>query len=242
MIKVAICDDNIMFTSEIEKLIVGLGEKYNLIVDTDVFFDGEDLLKSINQGELYDLLYLDIEMKRCSGIEVAEHIRAMESDIVLIYVSNYESYLKELFEFEPFRFIKKPIQREQFEKYFLQAIQRIQNMQMFFEYKENKKICKVLMKDILYFESKGRIIKVITKKDVRSFYGKLNDVEELLRKSKYSFMRIHQSYLVNYFAIEQMSYDKIKLFNGERLSISKEKQKNVKKEYMNILGGSSVIV
>ena len=40
----------------------------------------------------------------------------IDLNAVLIYISNHESYLKELFEVDTFRFLSKPINTEKFEK------------------------------------------------------------------------------------------------------------------------------
>ena len=48
-------------------------------------------------------------MVRINGIEVARKIRENDADAILIYISSYDNYFIELFEVEPFRFIKKPV-------------------------------------------------------------------------------------------------------------------------------------
>src|SRR5699024_12828824 len=49
--------------------------------------------------------------------------------LLIVYVSSYEQYLMQLFEVEPFRFLKKPLQREQLEDVFLKAQKRIEEKQ-----------------------------------------------------------------------------------------------------------------
>ena len=53
-----------------------------------------------------------------NGIEAAKSIRRLDRDVLLIYVSSYETYFMQLFEVEPFRFIKKPIKETEFEEAF----------------------------------------------------------------------------------------------------------------------------
>lgn len=64
------------------------------------------------KGDRFDIIYLDIEMSGKNGIEAAKSIRRLDRDVLLIYVSSYETYFMQLFEVEPFRFIKNQLKRQ----------------------------------------------------------------------------------------------------------------------------------
>ena len=76
-------------------------------MEVDVFFGGAGLWEQIQQTAAYDLIYLDIEMKDMDGITVARKIREKDPYTILIFVSAYDSYFRQLFEVEPFRFEKR---------------------------------------------------------------------------------------------------------------------------------------
>ena len=146
------------------------------------------LLESIQQNEAYDIIFLDIEMEQLDGISTARKIREVDLSVLLIYVSGYDEYLKELFEVEPFRFISKPIDRNRLKTYFSNAIQRTLKKELFFQYSFNKEIQKIPLDDIVYFESKNRSIYIYLKDGTsRYFYGKLNDIEKNLTSVGKSF-------------------------------------------------------
>jgi DNA-binding LytR/AlgR family response regulator len=238
MIRIAICDDEIMMTSKIEAMLIQLSESNGIELDIDVFFDGETLEKSIRQEQRFDLIYLDIEMKAVDGIEAAKNIRKMDRNVIIIYISNYESYLKELFEVEAFRFISKPINKAMFENYFLKAYERLCSYASYYEFQYKRELYKILLGDIIYFESKGRTINIVLADGkVEKFNGKLNDVEQELKSCKIGFLRIHQSYLISYYFIKSMTKTHVKLFNGSVLQISEERQKDIRKKYCKLLGG-----
>ena len=109
MLRVAICDDDLKFTGEIETLVFQESRKLGIRVETEVFSDGKTLLNSIQNGEHYQLIFIDIEMEQVDGITAARCIREIDRTVLLIYVSGYDNYLKELFEVEPFRFLSKPL-------------------------------------------------------------------------------------------------------------------------------------
>ncbi len=117
------------------------------------------------------------------------------------------------------------------------AYERILKNDVHFEYKFNKISHKMLLKDILYFESSGRIILIQGKHENGKFYGKLNLVERKVENENIPFLRIHQSYLVNYRYIKEISFYKVILFNGVELQISEDRQKIVREKYNNLMGG-----
>lgn len=237
MINVAICDDDLIFATKIESMLIEICKKKMIAISIEVYSDGSELWNDIKSGKRYELFYLDIEMVRLNGIDVARKIRENDLNAVIIYISNYETYFIELFEVEPFRFMKKPINVELFESYFQKAYERICQRDAYFEYKFNKIIHKVPVKDIIYFESFGRVIKLIALGGEGKFYGKLNLLEKNLENRKMSFLRIHQSYLVNYKFIKEITFSKVVLFDGSQLQISEDRQKALRTKYSAVMRG-----
>lgn len=236
MLNIAICDDEIMFATQIESLLLEISKKLLIKVSIEVYSDGAELWNDFLNGKKFDLLYLDIEMDSLDGIEVAKKIRENNINTVIIYISNHESYCIDLFEVEPFRFIKKPVEENKFCDYFKKAYERIIADDAFFEYNFNRVTKKISTKNIMYFESSRRVISIYSKEGNDKFYGKLNNIEKQLDEGKIHFLRIHQSYLVNYRYIKNISFSKVVLLDGTELQISEERRKKIRKKCMLILG------
>lgn len=238
MIKIAICDDEKIVTSQIDDIINDICVKEGIPFDTDVFFSGNSLEKEIISGTKYDIIYLDIQMINGDGITTARNIRKMDENVLLIYVSGYDNYMMELFRLDVFAFIKKPIDHENFARIFLDANQKICNRRIYFPFHYKNQEYKILCIDILYFESSGRKI-IVHLRDgcIEKFNGKLIEVENWLTKGKIPFLRIHQSYLVNYHHIRSRSKTTVSLINGTELPISEDRRKIFGKQYGRLLGG-----
>lgn len=245
MLRIAICDDDSKFTGEIESLVFQESRKLAIRVETDVFSDGKTLLQSIQNGDHYELIFIDIEMEQIDGITAARKIRETDRSVLLIYVSGYDKYLKELFEVEPFRFLSKPLNHVQFARYFRESCKRINETEVFYQYTFNKEIQKVSVKDIVYFESNNRIVYIHLKDGSDEyFYGKLNRVEKELAESRKYFLRIHQSFLVNYSYVKKMNFFNITInYMGKEmeLKISEDRQKEVRQQLCKIAGGRAVV-
>lgn len=244
MINIAICDDDVATTATIEEMLYTTAEKQGISVNCDVFFDGSTLVENICQGVFYDLIYLDIEMHKVNGIGAAELIREMEIPALIVYVSSYEKYLKELFDTEPFRFLSKPIDRHKFHSVFMDAHKRISQKSEYFSFTYNKEFIKIPLGQIYYFESSNRVIYIRAAQNTGGrepemecrFYGKMNDVEKQLSDRNARFIRIHQSYLVNFDYIKSMNYTNVIMADGTVLQISEDKQKKVRTRFCSMAG------
>lgn len=236
MIEIAICDDEVYMTSEIEEALQNLCELYNVAVEIDVFYDGSTLVDYIEKGAKYDLIYLDIEMQHKNGVEAARRIRKIDMNVLIIYVTSHESFAKEVFEVSAYRFITKPIDKNIFEKYFLSAIETIRIVPVYYRYQYNKIRYKLLIEDIIYFRSDKRITYIVTKNGEEKCYEKLNDIEKKLNDFNVIFFRTHQSFLVNPKYVMAYMYDSMTLFDGSVVSISIKRRKEVNKQYCSYIG------
>ena len=97
----------------------------------------------------------------------------------------------------------------------------------------------------MYFESRNRVVYIVLSSGHSEyFYGKLNGVEKELADSRCYFLRIHQSFLVNYDYIKKMNFFNVTVYIGERemeLKISEDRQKEVRRQLCEITGGKAVI-
>ena len=83
----------------------------------------------------------------------------------------------------------------------------------------------------MYFESNRRKVLIVTIKETFTVYRKLNEIENSLKRCKMSFLRVHQSFLVNYKHVEKQSYDFVVMDNGKRISISEDRRKMISEQY-----------
>ena len=236
MLKIAICDDDYNILLQLEKYLFYISEQENLSIDVEVFSDGELLRKELANGTVYDIIYMDIQMKNENGITTVQEIRKTDDATLVIYISSYERYAIELFPLDVFYFIRKPISKEDFIRVFLAANRRIAERNMYFTYSYKNSEYKHLYKDIIYFESQGRKVHIHLGSGERySFNRKLSEIELELTNEKVQFLRVHQSYLVNYHHVVAKSRKLVTLSNGDTLQISEERQKTFSLQYAQML-------
>ena len=241
MLEIAICDDETLETSNIEKVLEDLATKVATKINIDVFYDGSTLVDYINRGKRYDLIYLDIEMEKQNGVDAARIIRKLDRNVLIIYVTSHESFAKEVFEVSAFRFITKPIDLQIFERYFIDAKKEILGNPKYFQYQYNKVSYRVPVSDIMYFQSDKRVTYIVKKTGSEKCYEKLNNIEKRLLESDIFFYRTHQSFLINPKFVSVYSYDSMELLDGTTLTVSENRRKKVN-ELFCALKGEDIIV
>jgi len=238
VIKIAVCDDDIKFVGATQEYLEQLAKEERCELEVECFLSGNELIGEYEKGNIFDLIYLDIEMNGADGIETAKWIRRKDYHVLIVYISSHDEYLRQLFEAEPFRFLPKPMECEAFRTVFKQATERILEQQShYFHFKTGKNIVKIACKDILYFESAGRKVIVHTTQRSYEYYDKLNGIEENLKDMR--FVRIHKAYLVNMDNVEAFQYERVAMSDGTILSISQKNRPRIRSEFWKYYNTSS---
>lgn len=232
MFRIAVCDDECTVCSQIETIILANRNLFFEKLEVEVFYSGEELCRFLKEEHDFDLLILDIELKQIDGIEVGRILREeMHNDMIqIVYISSKKGYAMDLFKHRPINFLLKPINKEELLTTISKSMELVLKENQFYEFNIGKTFYKIPYKQIMYFESDAKKIRIITVDGIiKEYYGKLSEIkEELYQKD---FVQIHKSYLVNYLFVAEYQYDTLFLTNGLKLSISQTYRKEVR-EYL----------
>ena len=240
MIKFAILSMNNNISGWLDQHISRLGKKYYIDFDIDVFVGIEEVERAIDEENgYYDIIGLDTKIKESMNIEFIKKIRTTNEKTIIIFLTKQIDDIKICLEIQPFLILRKPFSQEEFEKDVLAAYKKLITTSVFFEYKFNRAFFKISLKDILYYESDKKTIFINTTFGVKQIYGKkLDDIEAELNKSKFTFLRIHKSILVNTLFITKITKGQVFLLNNVSLPMIESGYKNIQNR---LDGGISVI-
>ena len=232
-IRIAICDDEMYICTQLEEMLMELLKERGIVSDIDVFTSGESLCIELERQE-YDILFLDIELPKISGIDVGRFIRdrLLNESVQIAYISAKEQYAMELFEFRPIHFLIKPLEQEAIAKLIDRYLSIRHISLQLYSYKIRNKYHKVLFSDIIFFESQKRKIVIHTSRGTEEFYESIENVYHQVKNA--NFLWIHKSYIVNYQYIKKFAYEQIELMDGTVLSVSQARRKEVKEKYMKL--------
>lgn len=236
MIRIGICDDVSWFVEVLAKEIVNWADARKINVKLEKFKSGEEVLFDLEEKGDFAAVLIDIELDGINGMETALKLRAENRLVSIVFVSQYEQYLKDVFQVYPCQFLEKPVSRKRLYKVLDQVVEEQKLYNESYSFRYNRITFNIDLKRVLYFTSERRMIRILME-DRREhvFYGKLDELENELSAYNHNFMRIHQSYLVNERQIEQYHYKSIVMRNGDVLAVSREKRNMIGRHHMSLL-------
>ncbi len=232
MINIAICDDDYAFLNIFEKQIYSIFKKFKVDINIEKHSDSLNFAQTYRKN-FYDIIFLDICMPSINGLQVAERIRNIDTNVEIVFVTSFDKCVFRSFKFRPFRFIRKNRINDEIEEV----------IEDFLDYYRKEDMISLKIKDgfinlnkneVLYFDIENRKIRIHTKNEI--YYStnvKFNKFVEELEKNE--FIEVHRGYLVNKNFIKEYRKNIITLYNNESIPVSRYKVSQVESVFKNIL-------
>lgn len=235
MINIAVCDDDIDAMKEISTYVCMSLQKLDIQFKISYFNEGQDLIDKVNSSEkLYDIIFLDIFMKASNGINIAREIREFDKDCKIIFITSSSEHAVDSYDVQAIYYILKPINQEKLSNAINIAIESIDKENKHILIKNKKGNYRIAYKDILYAESKARVVNIYDKYgEVISFYSKLEDFFQSLQDER--FLKCHKSFVVNMDYILKIEQKYICMNNNIIIPISSGNVLEIKEKYFKYL-------
>jgi len=239
VLHIAIADDEEEFRRRIgvflEKYLASKKIEYNV----ELFDSGNGLVQQGSAIRNFDIFFLDIGMKDVNGIETAKAIRKFSENAYIVFVTAYIDYSIEGYKVNAIRYVLKDSDNledgltECMEAILKKMAVREPVLQLHF----NEGIKEVPINQILYVESTLHKLAfhLIDHSDVLTMYQTLNTIERELA-GYHTFLRVHQSFLVNIRHIKTVNHYIVYLDNGEEMMVPKVRYGDVKKSFIKYKG------
>lgn len=161
-----------------------------------------------------DLILLDIEMPKVSGLQF---LQKLDTDSLVIVTTAFPRYALEGYALDVIDYLLKPIAFNRFLKAVHKARDYYQLKQRptpaegptYLFIKSEKRIEKLELTKILYAESVGNYVRICTEDKTFLAYLTMKSLEAQLPLD--TFIKIHQSYLVNYAKIDAIDGNELKV-------------------------------
>jgi DNA-binding LytR/AlgR family response regulator len=191
-----------------------------------------EALNYISENQV-DLLFLDVNMPKLSGIEL---LKVLTNKPQVIITSAYQEYALESFELEVCDYLLKPYRYERFLKAVNKARQQFQlqldneqNNKVIEEgsketsifIKVDRKVIQLKLSDVVYFEAYGNYVKVWVGAKVYLTPRTLSSFESELVSDDNKFIRIHKSYIIQKTHIKVIENRKVEMSNEQLLPVGK---------------------
>ena len=227
-----------LMRSHIEKL-----ENFEIVAECG---DAMKALQALRNHPV-DLMFMDIQMPQITGIEF---LKTLKHPPKVIITTAYREYALDGFELDVVDYLLKPITFNRFlkavNKYYqltqeekknsAPAAMAAQPEEAFIYVKENKKVIKVHLNEILYVEGLSEYVQIYTENKKIITKTSMTHMEEKLPQA--DFMRIHKSFIVSLSKIEAFTSNSIEV-PGKELPIGRS-YKNSVLEALHFQGNASL--
>ena len=209
MIRIAIVEDDRHDREALKKCLNRYEKENQVKFSVTEFQDGEDIVTDYTAS--YDLI-LDIEMAFLNGMKAAEKIRELDTNVIIIFITNMPQYAIQGYKVNALDYILKPISYFSFSESMVRALAKVKTP-------EKEYITIVLIYHTLDgdFETKGT----------------MRDTDNQFDPKKY--FRCNRCYLVNLEFVETYQGSDI-MVNGDTIQVSRSRRKpflDALNEYMN---------
>lgn len=230
MMQVAIVDDEILFGEYLEKLVTKYFVKREKHFEICRFLSGQAFIKEGNSMAKYKIVFLDINMEDLDGIETAKKLREVCENTFIIFVTAFLNSALEGYKVDAIRYLLK--NADNFEESLYESLDavfyKMSIVPKFKRYKFLEGDKKLSLDHLVYISSSLHYIIFHIRGEEKEEYtlrGTLNQIEKELGEK--TFIRIHQSYLVNLAFVSHIRKKMIVLNNGAELPIAKSRYKEV---------------
>ena len=230
MLQAAVCDDEQSVLSELCAHIEAAFARRDMDVRLHPFTRVGALTEQM-QKKPFDVLFLDIDMPDMDGVDLGIHLRSLNQDACIVFISNREDRVYETFQISPLRFIRKSRFPEEIDD----AIRAIEDWRDKLKGKpltvSSSGVCEVIsVNDILYVECLNKVQNIVTVNRTIPVRYTMSFLEEQLPE----FLKPHKGYLVNYRFIDYIKTEAIVLKNGVSIPISRHRVTELKQAYLRL--------
>lgn len=229
-----VCDDDVNF---VEEMASELHELYPSCF-VEHMYGPEALEASLREDSSgADVLLVDIELRSKNSIDLIKRYLKPSSPLQVVYVTGYMHYCTDVYDTKHCSFLVKPVTRERLHHAVEKAYCSLsRDQEAGISVKTRGGIRIIYIPSLLYAESHGRCLQVVSTQERVETYEKLgNFAQDLDRR----FVVCHKSFLVNMDHVRQYCGTHFIMDNGTEIPISQTKRKTVREQFTRYMGGLS---
>lgn len=193
MIRIAIVEDEKNYKEQLIDYLQRFEAERDEKVEIETFSDGDEIVT--NYHAQFDIILMDIQMTFMDGMSAAEEIRKIDSEVVIIFITNMAQYAIKGYAVDAMDYVLKPISYFQFSERLNRAIDRMKTREIhYITVRVKGGVRRFEVSDIYFVESQGHKLIFSTKQGEFIASGTMKELEDDL--SCYHFFRGNKGYLI----------------------------------------------
>lgn len=231
---IAIVEDNATFSENLKNYLERYSKENSVEFNTYFYTDGDEITDEYEAK--YDIIFLDIEMKRLDGMSAAQKIRLYDNDVIIIFITNMAKYAIIGYNVGALSFLLKPLPYFAFSQELTKSIERLKNRkQKSILIPTENGILKINSLEIMFIESYEHDLIIHTSKQKYTIRGTIKRMEEDFKGLP--FYRCNNGYLVNLAYVSAVKGDDV-IVRDHQLKISRPRKKSFMGALTQYIGGT----
>lgn len=231
--EIAFCDDDASAAALFLPKIKAVFRNYAGSVSITAFQDPHRLLNYLLSGNACDILFVDIDMPKVSGISLCRQLQAHNYRIPVVFLSNMEDRVYETFEFTTVYFLRKRCFDADIEKVAKRAFRDALFQAEAVLFSNKTQSYRIAVSTIKYIEIMNQTLSVYTTGSTVSLHYKMEKAEDMLLP--YGFLRVHKGFLVNYRYIDRVQRQTLRLTDGTVIPVSRRRYKSIQEALLRLV-------
>lgn len=194
------------------------------------FSSAEFFLKAIDSGEIFEILFTDIQLTDMNGVELVREIRTNQPEMNIVFITAYGEYAAESYVLEAFQYILKRDMDYRLPRIVDQLIKKVRTQEK--QYRmigTSLELERIHYRDIIYIY-KIKATKYVCYVTTKGEFKERIAIEKLYQElESKEFVLVERSYIVNMKHICKISGDTIYLEQDKQVQISKVRMAEVKR-------------
>jgi len=211
--KVAVCDDESIDRYELCEMLNEYEKIKGIIVDIKCYENGKELLEQ--KITTFDMFFLDIEMEKINGIDIAKLIIKDLPDAIIMFITGYSNYIDSAFDLKVMRYLNKPIDKDRLYRALNIAISHINKEKQYIDIRDYRgQSYKIKIVDIIRIYIDGRKLAVETSDNIYETNRTFSEMEKIL--GNFDFVHTYKKRLVNLIYVTGFYDEKLVLKKGNQ--------------------------
>lgn len=221
MIRIAVVEDESHYKEQLVEYLQRFAKEEGETIDIETYSDGDGIVEDYKAQ--FDIILMDVQMSFMDGMSAAEEIRKMDSEVVIIFITNMPQFAIKGYAVDALDYVLKPISYFQFSERLKRAIDRMGKREAdYFTIKAGGVVKRLKVSDIYYVENQGHNLIFMTREEEVTTSGTMKDLEKEL--SNFNFFRGHRGFLINLMHVEGLEGN-FAIVKGEEIPVGRTKRR-----------------
>lgn len=222
MVRIAIVEDEQDYTDQLLDYLHRFERESGNAFDITTYADGDGIVSKYKAQ--FDMILMDVKMKFMDGMSAAEEIRRVDSEVVIIFITNMAQYAIRGYEVDAMDYVLKPVSYFAFSQKLNRALSRMRRRETkTIALSTREGVVRLDLANVYYIESQGHTLIVHTAGGCHECSGLMKEFESSLNDQ--NFFRGNKGYLINLAHVDSVK-DNCAVVHGEALLLSRARKKD----------------